>query len=289
MNSSRRIVKLTWPQVYAGAKAISETLDLANTTMVWGVPRGGNYVAALLKGMCPELAVVRDPTSATIAVDDVISSGTTQARVLKEYNIPMLALVHKVPNTTPWEGLPYVGPEDWVQFPWEEEAGFLNDGVTLATRLIEWLGEDPNRPGLQDTPRRVAEAWLERCSGYAVTAPAELLKTFPHTQFTGRITLEAIQFNSTCEHHLLPFAGEVYISYTPRKQHGVIGLSKFCRLVQALASRLQIQERLTQQIGQAVASVGDNVFVEVRGQHACVTLRGAKDHAVNMVTKWKSR
>lgn len=149
-------------------------------------------------------------------------------------------------------------------------------------RLIEYIGEDPARDGLRDTPDRVLRAWAELTSGYKQD-PADLLgKTFeePHDQM---IVLKDIEFVSTCEHHLMAFLGTATVAYIPGK---VVGISKLARLVDMYARRLQIQERMTNEIAQAVQEhlqpVGVGVIIKAR--HMCMGCRGVQKPAAEMIT-----
>lgn len=153
--------------------------------------------------------------------------------------------------------------------------------------LLHRIGEDPNREGLWDTPKRVVNAWLEMTEGYNID-PLELLnKNFaindndedPMFGFYGEMIISKdIPFVSNCEHHMMPFMGVVHVGYIPGKEGNVVGLSKIARVVDAYARRLQVQERMTQQIAdamqQALAPLG--VMVVVEAQHTCQMNRGIK-------------
>lgn len=147
----------------------------------------------------------------------------------------------------------------------------------LTRYLLEQLGEDPLRPGLVDTPGRVARAWEEWTSGYAVDVPA-LFTTFEDgaKDVDEMILVRDIPFYSHCEHHLAPFFGQVTVAYIPSDR--IVGLSKINRLVQVFANRLQVQERLTTQIADALVAnlnpVGCAVVVTAR--HLCMESRGIK-------------
>ena len=148
--------------------------------------------------------------------------------------------------------------------------------------LIRYIGEDPARDGLADTPGRVVRAWREMTAGYAED-PAEILaRTFEETS-DELVILSNIAFYSTCEHHLLPFYGTASVGYLPGK---VVGISKLARLVQCYARRLQIQERMTKQIASAIAERLDarGVGVVIRAHHLCMGCRGTRQPATEMVT-----
>ena len=157
--------------------------------------------------------------------------------------------------------------------------GVAEDAVVT---LLQFMGEDPERDGLAGTPERVVRAWRELTAGYAED-PAEILsRTFEETS-DEMIILRGITFHSMCEHHLLPFQGTAAIGYLPGK---VVGISKLARLVHCFARRLQIQERMTRQIADAVQEHlgARGVGVIVRAQHLCMACRGVRQEETEMVT-----
>lgn len=146
--------------------------------------------------------------------------------------------------------------------------------IEQATRLfLEGIGEDPNRPGLVGTPDRVARACQELFAGSDAAAHEALSVQFD-SAMTGPVLEKNIPFYSLCEHHLLPFFGQVHIAYLPAGK--VAGLSKLARTVEAFARRAQIQENLTQQIADAVLTDlgARGVLVVVEAEHLCMTMRG---------------
>lgn len=154
--------------------------------------------------------------------------------------------------------------------------------------LIEWLGEDPAREGLRDTPRRVVKAFEEYYDGYQLDADAILAKTFAETGgYTGPVLVRDIDFESRCEHHMAPFIGRAHIAYIPGKR--ILGLSKLARLVNVYAHRMQTQERLTAEIAAALErnlkTRGVAVFLEA--EHFCMKVRGVhKNGAVTVTTQF---
>lgn len=150
--------------------------------------------------------------------------------------------------------------------------------------LLEALGQDPMSDGLVGTPGRVARAYSEMLAGYQLN-PAELLKTaFDGGDYDQMVALKQIPFYSLCEHHLLPFIGEASVVYIPNGK--VVGLSKLARLVECFGRRLQIQERMTNQIGKALqeylSPVGYGVTVKAR--HLCMCARGVQKEGALMIT-----
>jgi GTP cyclohydrolase IA len=152
--------------------------------------------------------------------------------------------------------------------------------------LIAAAGDDPYREGLRDTPARVARAYGEWFSGYAVD-PGELLRrVFTDAEnYDDTVLLRDIPFVSTCEHHLAPIMGKAHVAYRPAGR--VVGISKLSRLVDSFARRLQLQERLTGEIARALEEglKPRGVAVIIEASHACMSTRGVNQHGVSMVTK----
>lgn len=149
--------------------------------------------------------------------------------------------------------------------------------------ILRAIGEDAERNGLKETPDRVARMYAELSSGYDVTIE-DLMRQFEHDADGGMVIVKAIPFYSLCEHHLMPFFGEASIGYMPA--HGkVVGLSKLGRLVDAYARRLQVQERMTDQIASAMTEyVTEDVMVVVEARHLCMEIRGVEKPGTMTVT-----
>lgn len=157
-------------------------------------------------------------------------------------------------------------------------------------RLLMWVGEDPDRPGLRDTPERVARAWREVTAGYALDPAEVLARQFAQDDedapYQGIVAVRDVPFASTCEHHLMPFTGTAHVAYIARPGAPLVGLSKLARLVDVFALRLQQQERMTAQIVGALCDHLDPLGAAciVRAEHSCMNLRGVKKHTGGMVT-----
>ena len=157
--------------------------------------------------------------------------------------------------------------------------------------LIEAIGDDPERDGVIETPKRVVKSWKEIFSGYDQNPKTILSKTFQDVDnYDQMIVLDGIDFLSHCEHHLLPFYGTATVAYLPSRTQGVVGISKLARLVHCFANRLQIQERLTQQIGKALIEHLQplGVGVVIRATHNCMKIRGVKSQNSKMTTSFLS-
>lgn len=163
--------------------------------------------------------------------------------------------------------------------------------AALVRELLEAIGEDPDRPGLKLTPQRVADAYAEFFAGVGEDAAAPLAHTIsvtrgpaPDTLPSGAVMLRDVRFRSVCEHHLLPFAGHAHIAYLPGEQ--VVGLGALPRVVDVLAARPQVQERLGEQIADVIAASLDTrgVLVILDAVHECVTMRGGRQPGASTVT-----
>ena len=151
--------------------------------------------------------------------------------------------------------------------------------------LLQWIGENPDRRGLLQTPARVVRAFQDWFQGYAVD-PHELLgkSSFPVDGYDEIVALRDIDFSSHCEHHIAPIIGKAHVAYVPSTK--VVGISKLVRVVEAYAKRLQVQEKLTAQIADCINEVlaPRGVAVVIEGQHECMTTRGVNKTNIKMVT-----
>ena len=160
------------------------------------------------------------------------------------------------------------------------------DEAQAAVRtLIRWAGDDPTREGLLDTPKRVAKAYRELFGGYDADPREYLERTFEEVAgYDELVVLRDIRVVSFCEHHMLPFLGKAHVGYLPDKR--VVGISKLARVVNGFARRLQIQEKLTAEIAQAIHDIlkPKGVGVVLVSEHSCMTMRGIKKPGSMMVT-----
>lgn len=156
--------------------------------------------------------------------------------------------------------------------------------IEHAVRMIlEAVGEDPERPGLLDTPRRVARMYREMFAGLHQDPARHLRVTFPET-YDEIVLVRDIPFTSMCEHHLLPFTGVAHVAYIPNGH--VTGLSKLARVVEEVARRPQVQERMTQQVADMMETELQTagVAVVMQAEHSCMSIRGVRKHGTSTVT-----
>ena len=153
--------------------------------------------------------------------------------------------------------------------------------------IIKWLGENPDREGLKDTPKRVVKAFKEYFKGYKLDAKADLKKTFGDVEgYDDMVVEKNITLESHCEHHMAPIIGVAHIAYLPKNK--VVGLSKLARTVEVFSKRLQTQERLTMQIATTLMEALDakGVAVTIDAAHQCMTMRGVKKEKATTVTNY---
>jgi GTP cyclohydrolase I len=157
--------------------------------------------------------------------------------------------------------------------------------LSAVEELLRWIGDDPEREGLKDTPRRVVDAFLEYFEGYDQCPETYLKRTFEQVGgYDEIVLLRDIPFLSHCEHHMAPITGKAHVGYLPR--YNVVGISKLARVVHAYAKRLQVQERLTAEIADCIEKVLEPIgtAVVIEATHACMTCRGVETPGVIMTT-----
>lgn len=255
-------------QAAAVAKLIKNNLDVPRRHF-YGVPRGGIPAMLAVINHLPGAMIVDKPEQADWIIDDIYDSGATHARYPHK---PFAVLFDK--REAPWRN-------QWLVMPWEVTAhGVEESGDDIITRLLQYIGEDTTREGLQETPQRVLKAWKEWATGYDQDPNLVLSKCFTDGArgCDELVIVHNIPVVSKCEHHLADIIGHAHIGYIPNGK--IVGLSKLARLVEVFSRRLQVQERLTVQIADCMVDnlqpVG--VGVLIRAAHACMSTRGVKIH-----------
>lgn len=260
---------------------LSSNIYWSRVTDIYAIPRGGIPLAVALS-VRRGLPLVDKPTSTTLIVDDIIDSGKTR----NKYPDNDFVCIHrreraKIDNS---KGLTY--HLDWVTDPWVEyfweQKGEIDIENTIV-RQLQYIGENPNRDGLLNTPKRIVSSWKELFSGYK-QEPKEIFTTFEAGTYNQIVLLKDIEVFSMCEHHILPFYGKAHIGYIPKNK--VIGISKLARLVDIYARRLQIQERIGEQVTEALMAhlepIGAACVIEA--VHLCMRMRGCSKQHSTMVT-----
>ena len=266
LETHRHLHQMTWEEVKT---KLSSVASVVGDSPLYGIPRGGAICAGLLYQW--GLRIVDRPEAARFIIDDIVANGDTRQRYQEKYpQAQFLSLIEKA------------DPGDWYVFPWEHDR--QTDMDDIIHRIITSIGDDPSREGLRETPRRVIQSWQEIFSGYTEDVDS-ILKWFDSTA-DEMVILRNIHFWSTCEHHMQPFWGHADIAYIPRGK--VIGISKLARLTNAIARRLQIQENLTAQIGQALLRDGNiwDVGVSITSKHTCMIARGVRQENSEMTTNF---
>ena len=159
------------------------------------------------------------------------------------------------------------------------------EALKAVRTLLAWAGDDPDREGLRDTPKRVVDAYGEWFDGYDADPAKELSRTFEDVQgYDDMVLLRDIEVESHCEHHMAPFLGKAYVAYIPQEK--VVGISKLARVVEIFARRLQTQETLTQLIAEAIESnlQPAGVAIMIDAEHQCMTTRGVHHRHVSTIT-----
>lgn len=280
---------------------VSRRKQVHEEVRIYGVPRGGVYIALILQGIIRSFGYSRVVVEEKLnrhfpvhfVVDDLIDSGVTMERVSKEIeSISSLwpdPVSFIVPIDKRSENCPKKFRESWISFPWDRQGIGQDTEDTVqdnVRRILQFIGEAPDREGLKDTPRRVIKALKEMTSGQNYTDQmwSELCTTFSAEQYDEVIVVRDIPFSSLCEHHLMPFSGTADIGYLPGKK--IIGLSKIPRILEILSKRLQVQERLTSQVTETL-----NRFIAPRGAgciiratHSCMSCRGVEKVGASMTT-----
>lgn len=277
---------LTWTDVSIRASKVARKVfeDIlaghvitdARIVCAYPVPNGGIPASLLIKGAFEKIQdrkmmIVEDPSEADIVLDDILDSGATRK---KFDQFPFYTLVDKQSGPDKDKG--------WFVFPWER--AIKDEGPEdNIRRILQYIGEDPNREGLLDTPRRVAKSYKELFGGYKEN-PEELLTVFEDGACDEQVILRNIEFVSYCEHHMLPFYGKAVVAYVPNGK--VIGVSKLVRLLEVYSKRLQIQERLCQQVTDALEThlqpKGSACIISAK--HMCMMCRGVRKQQSEMIT-----
>lgn len=160
----------------------------------------------------------------------------------------------------------------------------INEIQEAIHKIIEAVGEDPDRPGLKRTPERIARMYIELFSGYQMDPAQVVNEAIFEVKYDEMVIIRDIEFYSLCEHHMLPFMGRVHVAYIPDGK--VLGLSKIPRIVDLYARRLQVQERMTRQIADFIRDLlhPQGVAVVVEALHLCMSMRGVEKHNARLTT-----
>lgn len=249
---------------------------------IYGVPQGGIPLAMALSHYMDIPLVTHCNDDRVLVVDDLIDSGVTRNRYPNNH----FACLHIKTNVVIEDNNSFIfyvhdDIDAWIVYWWEgSEEKSIDDSVL---RQIEYIGENSNREGLIETPSRVIKSWGRLYGGYN-QKPEDVMKVFAEGACDEMVILKDIEMFSTCEHHLLPFFGKAHIAYLPDKK--VMGISKLARLLEVFSRRMQIQERIGDQVTTALMEylhpLGAACIIEA--QHFCMLSRGVEKQNSIMIT-----
>lgn len=268
---------ITPGEVLTACDTIIESNGINADDRIWGVPRGGWPIALTIAARVGA-QITGTPSLADVIVDDIYDSGTTAKKYHVMYGDTPFAVAFDK-RLEPWCG-------KWLVMPWEASETTDDSATDAIVRLLQYIGEDPNREGLLETPKRVLRAFRDEwCAGYGQD-PAEVLKVFEDgaAGVDEMVVMRDIPVHSLCEHHLAPFWGTATVAYIPDGR--IVGLSKLVRLVNVFARRLQVQERLTQEVASALMEhlKPKGVGVIIQCLHMCMEARGVRTAGVPTIT-----
>jgi len=253
------MIKITPKQFQDDCKLLANRIKKNKYKKIYGIPRGDTLVAVEVNKYL-SLELTDSPDSETLIVDDLIDSGRTLAAYSQDKAVLYKKGKHQIIFVKEFN--------EWIEFFYEETK---KDAEDLVVRMLECIGENPNREGLLETPSRVVKSWKELYIGYECKVD---VRDFSAPTYTGMVLLKDIELYSMCEHHILPFIGKCHIAYIPNKR--VIGISKLARIMEMYCRRLQIQEQLTDQIADYIKEnlKPKGVAVSIEAEHLCMRMRG---------------
>lgn len=279
-------MNLTIEQTNNIVNKVVKMINITKYKNIYGIPKNGLIIASMISNKLGVPIVDKKDIQKnnTLIVDDILDSGNTILKYQEKADcLVIFSKKKKLPDGVLY-CYKFVKKDEWVSWFWEED---IQDKEEVVRRQIQQIGEDCNREGLLDTPARVIRSYDKLYGGYK-QRPEDVLKTTFSCEYDEIILLRDIPLYSTCEHHLLPFVGKCHIGYIPGECGKVIGVSKLARLMEVFARRMQIQEKLTMQIGTAlVKSLKPKaVGVIIQASHMCMTARGVEKPGSSMVTSY---
>jgi len=265
MERNNRSIKFTWTDILKRIQEIDYSKFPFNhrKAKVYGVPRGGQIVTGLMLSVSDKIESTEDPSKADVIIDDLYDSGTTYEKWKKKYPKAEFYFLYDKREKE------YSGK--WLEFPWEESGDIEVEENVI--RLLEYFGQDANREGLKETPKRYIKFFQE-----FLDPPVWKVTTFSSEGYDQMIVQTNIPFYSLCEHHIAPFFGVGHIAYIPNKK--IIGLSKLARTLETFSRRLQNQERITNQVVDFLMKELEPLGVGcvIKAKHLCIEMRGVKKH-----------
>jgi len=266
---------------------LSKKIDRNKYKAIFGIPSGGILPAYIIAQELKLLLIDEEQLKfydkkEVLVVDDLIDTG----RTLEKYPDHDQAVLYKKDYSPEPHFYIKTIPDEWLLLPHDKSESGIQEHLV---RILEYIGENPNRIGLLETPRRIEKMYAEIYRGYNLDLKPNIT-VFPNGQdgisYDEMITDEGTYF-STCEHHGLPFFGKYYFAYIPNKNGLILGLSKIARMVDYCSAKMQIQERLTNEIVDEIEKalcVNKNkplgIALVMKGEHLCKTMRGARKKGI---------
>lgn len=252
---------ISWDEFFERLSLIDKKEEI-----IYGIPNGGMIITSFLKNA----TITHQPELATLILDDYVYSGDTLRYYHKQFpNIKRLALFD-------------VSFKGEIVFPWMQQS-HPKSLIKNVIAQLEFIGEDICRDGLIDTPKRVQKMYMELFRGYN-QKPEDIITVFDSDKNDEIIILKDIEFYSMCEHHMLPFIGKAHVAYIPGDK--IVGISKLARLVDIYARRLQIQERIGEQVTSAIMHLlnAQGAACIIEAEHLCMKMRGVNKQNSVMTT-----
>lgn len=275
--------QVNWKDFLILSAKLANSIDWTKYDSIYPIIRGGICVASELSSFS-NVPIVwelsQDKRPSTLIVDDICDSGATLEPFMHDgYDCAVLHYAGHGATPTYYAEK----SNEWIVYPWEES----DEIAKTVARQIQYIGDNPGRAGVIETPDRVVKSWNELYRGYRDDHRKILSKQFDVARSNASsepVLLENIEFYSTCEHHLLPFFGTISIGYIPNQK--VVGISKLARLVDCFSRRLQIQERLCEQIADAIQEELEpfGVYVKAKARHLCMIARGVSKQNAEMTS-----
>lgn len=274
-------MKITTQQFIQDSKELAKKIPKGKYKYVWGIPKGGILLAYIISQELGIEMIDQDtPTdeSKTLIVDDLLDSGKT----FSEFEGFDTAVLYNKNETIESTYFLKKTPNEWIELPHEK----VNDIEDNIVRIFQYIGENPSREGLKDTPKRIVKMWREIFKGYnPLFKPT--ITTFENGKdgiFYDQIIIDKGYYFSHCEHHGVSFFGDYYFGYVPDKK--ILGLSKVARIVDYFSSKLQIQERLVKEIVDELEKElqPKGIAFVMKGRHLCKEMRGIKMINGEMIT-----
>lgn len=254
-----KIYKVNWDEVKEQIIQFESFMRDHNYRKVYGIPKGGMIATAYLS---KDFEIVCYADEAEVLLDDIKDSGETLSKYLKNTVYPLFDKKKDFPGY------------DWIMMPWESQHPNGQDTVEQnIVRLLQFIGEDPKREGILATPDRVIRSFKELYGGYNQDVK-DIFTYFDAGTYNQMVVVKDIEIYSMCEHHMLPIIGKAHIGYIPDKK--IIGLSKLARLVDLYSRRLQVQERIGDQVVDALMKYlkPKGAMCVIEADHMCMQMRG---------------